>query len=97
MNNNISKLEYNNRTVYDCFNNPFPADCGSPDLNLPSINIDGILHPHKIARYTPDLPPAAISVASEIFLCTLTTPSDSPGLLILTSDDTNRTHATKKY
>ena len=23
----VSTLEYNNRTVYDCFNNPFTADC----------------------------------------------------------------------
>ena len=36
----ISMIEYINRKVYNCFNNPFPADCGRPDLNLPSITID---------------------------------------------------------
>ena len=36
----ISTLEYNNRTVYDCFNNPFTADCGSPAMHLPPITID---------------------------------------------------------
>ena len=36
----ISTLEYNNRTVYDFFNNPFTADCGSPAMNLPPITID---------------------------------------------------------
>ena len=35
----ISTLEYNNRTVYECFNNPFTADCGSPAMNLPIITI----------------------------------------------------------
>ena len=39
--NKISTLEYNNRTVYDCFNNPFTAEFGSPTLNLPPITIDG--------------------------------------------------------
>ena len=29
MENKISTREYNNRAFYDCFNNPFPADCGS--------------------------------------------------------------------
>ena len=37
----ISTLEYNNRTVYDCFNNTFTAEFGSPALNLPPITIDG--------------------------------------------------------
>ena len=36
----ISMIEYKNRTVYDCFSNPFTADCGSPALNSPPINID---------------------------------------------------------
>ena len=30
----ISTLEYNNRTVYDCINNPFTADCGIPTALL---------------------------------------------------------------
>ena len=89
--------EYNKRTVYDCFNNSFPADYGSPDLNLPPIIIDDISFPHKISRYTPDLLPAAISVASKNCVSILTTPSDSPLILILPSDDTNPTYAMKKY
>ena len=36
----ISALEYNNRTVYDCFNYPFTADFGSPAMHLPPITID---------------------------------------------------------
>ena len=30
----ISTLEYNNRTVYDCFNNPFTDDCGIPEYYI---------------------------------------------------------------
>ena len=36
----ISTLEYNNRKVYDFFNNPFTADCGRPAMHLPTITID---------------------------------------------------------
>ena len=62
---NISILEYNNRTVYECFNNPFTYYCGSPAMHLPPITIDDRPPPaHKRARYAPDLLPAAISVAS---------------------------------
>ena len=35
-----STLEYSNRTFYDCFNNPFTADFGSPAMHLPPITID---------------------------------------------------------
>ena len=45
----ISMREYNNRTVYECFNNPFPYVCGSPALNLPPINIDDRPQPDKRA------------------------------------------------
>ena len=38
--NKISTLEYKNRTVYDCLNNPFTSDCGSPAMHLPPITID---------------------------------------------------------
>ena len=48
----ISTLEYNNRTVYDCFNNTFTADCGSPDMHLPPITIDD--KPPRIRE--PDMP-----------------------------------------
>ena len=36
----ISTLEYNNWTVYDCFNNLFTADYGSPAMYPPPITID---------------------------------------------------------
>ena len=36
----MSTLEYNNRAVYDCFNNPFTADCGNLAMYLPPIIID---------------------------------------------------------
>ena len=48
----ISTLEYNDRTVYDCFNNPFTADCGSPAMHLPPITIDDSSRPNKRAWYT---------------------------------------------
>ena len=38
--NRISSLEHNNRTVYDCFNNIFTANFGSPAMHLPPITID---------------------------------------------------------
>ena len=91
-----SILEHNNRTVYDCFNNPFTADCGSPAMYLPPITVDDRPPPppHKRAQYAPDLLPPAISVASENYVSTLTTPSDSPD--ILPTDDPNTLHVTKK-
>ena len=80
--NKISTLEYNNRTVYDCFNNPFTADCGSPAMHLPPITIDDRPPPPpKRARYAPNLFPATISVASENSVSTLTTPSDLKDIL----------------
>ena len=94
MDKKFSTLDYNNRTVYECFNNPFTDDFGSPALNLPPITFDDIPHLHKRASYTPDLLPADISVASENAFSTLTTSSDSPDLL--TSDDPNTRHGMKK-
>ena len=73
---NISTFYYNKRTFYDWFNIPFTYECGSPDLNLPPITIDDRPPPHKRARYTPDLIPAAIYVASENYVSILTTFSD---------------------
>ena len=90
---NISTKEYNNRTVYDCFNSSFTADFGSPFLNLLPINIDDIPLLYKRARCTPDLIPVFYSVASENSVSTLTTPSDSEQLFHLPSDDTNYPHA----
>ena len=93
MDRKISTLQYNNRTVYDCFNNPFIDDFGSPYLNLPPITFDDRPRLHERALYTPDLIPADISVASENSFSTLTATSDS--LDLLTSDDPNTLHVTK--
>ena len=48
----ISTLEYNNRTVYECLDNPFTADCVSPAMHLPPITIDD--RPPRIRE--PDMP-----------------------------------------
>ena len=32
---NITTIEYNYRSVYDCFNNTFPDDYGAPAMNIP--------------------------------------------------------------
>ena len=78
--NKISTLEYNNRTFYDCFNNPFTSDFGSPAMHLPPITIDDRPPRHKRARYAPNLLPATIYVASEKSVSNLTTPSDFPDI-----------------
>ena len=75
---------------------PFIAECISLALNLPPITIDDIPHMDKIACYTSDLLSAAIYIASENSVSTLTTPSDSLKLLVLTYDDTNHHHFMKK-
>ena len=82
----ISTGEYNNRTVYDWFKNHFTADFGSPALYPPTITVDDRPHPYKRACYTLDLLPAAISVASENTVSTLTAPFYSPRLLLLPYD-----------
>ena len=66
----ISMREYNNKKVYDCLNNLFKHDFGSPDLNLPPITIADRPSPHKISRYNPDLLPDSISFASENYVST---------------------------
>ena len=90
----ISTLEYNNRTVYDCFNNPFTSDFGILDMHLPPITIDDRPLLHKRARHASYLLPAAISVASENSGITLTTRYDSPDLL--PADDPNTLHVMNK-
>ena len=66
-------------------------------MNLPPITIDDIHFQDKRYRYTPDLIPAAIYVSSENFVSTLTTPSGSHKILLLTYDDTNPCNSMKKY
>ena len=91
----ISILEYNYRTVYDCFNNPFTAECVSPAMHIPPITIYDRPPPApKRARYSPNLLPATISVASENSVSTLTTPSYLPD--ILPTDGQKNVHVLKK-
>ena len=91
----ILALQYNNRTVYYCFNNTFTDEFGSQKLHLPPITIDDIPCSNKLSVYTLNLIPAATSIASKNYVSTLTTPSDSPDLL--PSDDPNTLHVMKKY
>ena len=62
--------------IYDCFNNSFTADYGNPSLEIPPITINDRTIPHKISRYTPDMLPDTIYVASENYVSTLTIPYD---------------------
>ena len=64
-------------------------------MHLPPTPIDDILPPHKIARYTPCMIPASISVASENSISILINPSDS--IYILRTDGTNTLHLMNKY
>ena len=63
-------------------------------MHIPPITIYDGPRLHKIAQYTPDLLLAAISVASENYASTLTTPSDFPDLL--PDDATNNLHVMNK-
>ena len=93
--NKISMKEYNNRTVYELFNNLFKYYFGRSALNIPPITIYDRPILHKRSCCTPYLTPATIYVASENSVSTLTTPSDYPKLLVLTFDDHNPHHAMK--
>ena len=81
--------------VYKCLNSNFSADFGKTDLNLPPITIDDRPGIHKRSRYTPDIPPYAIYVASENSFNNLTTPSGSPDLF--TYDYPNTFYVMKKF
>ena len=74
VNRKISTLDYNNRTFYECFDDLFKDDFISRDLNIPRITFNYRPRPHKRARYTPDMLPASISVASENSFNTLNAP-----------------------
>ena len=74
----ITTREYNNRTVYYCFNNSFASDFGHPALKLFTITIDDRPSLHKRDRYTPYLLPATISVDYEKYVSNLNTHYYSP-------------------
>ena len=91
----VSTQDYNNREVYDCFNNNFTDECYGLYLNLPPVIIEETPLLHKISLYNPDLLLGSIYIASENSVSTLTTPSDSTDFL--PSDDPNNLHVMKKY
>ena len=97
---NVDKIiptrEYNNRNLYHCLDNTFTSGFCIPDLNLPLITIVDRPRPHKIALYIPDIIPATIYVSSENYISTLPTPSYSPRILLLTSDNTHHRYAMNK-
>ena len=89
----FSKLDYNNKTVYDYFNNPFTDYFGRTDLNLPPITIEDRTHPHKRAYHTPSILLVPISVSSENSVSTLTNLSEYAQLFILPTNDPKNIHA----
>ena len=93
----IPTEEYNNRTVYDCFNNLFTEIFVSTALKLPDINIYDRPHLHRISLYTLYITPSAIYVASENYVSNLITPSDYPRIILLPSDDHNPHNVMNKY
>ena len=90
----ISTFEYNNRTVYDWFNNLFSADLVAQICIYLTSPLMMVPPPHKRALYTQNILPDVISVASGNYVSTLTTPSGSPDLL--PTDDHNNLHVMKK-
>ena len=79
--NSISMREYKNRTIYECLNNTFPIDFGSPALNIPNITIDDSPRTKNISRYNSDPLRADVSIAYGNYVIALTTPYESPQLL----------------
>ena len=78
--NKITMRGYNDRIVFDCFNDPFPNKCGISALNLPPVTIDDSPHPKKTSHYTSGPLLATIYVASKNSVGTLTSPCESPTL-----------------
>ena len=91
-----STRNYNNRKVYDCFNNPFPVDFGKPYLNLPPIIIDDRPHLNKRDRCTPDFLPDVVYFASGNYVSDLTITSDYPRVPLINSDDPKPPHSNNK-
>ena len=79
-NKDITMTEYNDRKVFDYFNNISPDNCDTQDLNIPHMAFDYSPRPPKIPCNTFDMLPATISAASKNSLSTLTSPCDSPTL-----------------
>ena len=88
----ISMIYYNDIKFYDCFNNPFPADFGIPDLNIPPVLFDESTWMNKIPLYNSDPLSAAISVTSVKSVSTFTTPSEYPKFILFNSYDPSTHH-----
>ena len=85
-------IEYNNRKVYDCFNNIFTFYGGNPDLNLPPMPIDDSHRLKKRSHYTSDPLTYYISVTSGNYISTFNTPYYYSQVIILNYDDTKTHH-----
>ena len=83
----IPTIEYNGRTVYECFNNTFPDNVGIPNFNFLTVTIDDRPRPDTRAWYNPYLLPDKISASSKTYGSTFTNPYGSPQVLVITSDD----------
>ena len=88
---------YNDKTVYDCFNNPFMDNFLRKYLNIPPMPIGNITCPNKTSHYTSEPLPAKIYVTSEKYVSTLTTPSNPPQFILINYDDTNTHHTIISY
>ena len=69
-----------------------PLNGGSPDFNLPPMPIEYSFKPNKRYLYTPDPLLYTIYFSSGNSVGNLTTPSESPKVIVLTSDDTDTYH-----
>ena len=75
--------EYTDIEVYASFNNPFPFDCGIPDLNLTPMSIPDSLFPKIISHYIYDPLSDAIYVASKTYVGNLNAPCESPQVILI--------------
>ena len=78
--NTISIIEYNDRTVYEFFYNPFSVYSGTPDFNRPPVPINDSPHRKKRSRCTSDPLPDYISVTSANSVSEFSSPSYSTHL-----------------
>ena len=76
----ITITKYNDRKVFDYFNNIFPDNGGTQYFNIPPIYIDDSPCPPKIPRNTFDMLPYTISAASKKTLSNLNSLFDYPTL-----------------
>ena len=85
--NKTSTIEYNSITIYDCFNNIFSIYFSGTDLNLLPMTINDRYRPKKEAYYTSYPLPDTIYVPFVNSVSNYTTPSESPQVFLLSSND----------